>query len=173
MNLPQGRKTTIGRPRGRRIPINYSHSRITLVNCSGGDTNADSDCEGDSMGVGDRASKTEGEKEQARAVLTIGSFSAYVHLMSCLRLGRNDGFSSWKSLFFYRCTDTISFAPLRSQGVEYRLDHIRGRNATTAPPPCSPKTIYVLASLVGNPLIKRLAHDTDGSIEVWNTAPLR
>ena len=28
---------------------------------------------------------------------------------------RSDGFSSWKSLFFYRCTDIISFAPLKSQ----------------------------------------------------------
>jgi len=151
-------------PEGRNAPINYP----------GGDANVDSDWEGDSMGAGDRAPKTREEGgEQARAVLTTGSFSAYVHLLSCLHLERNDEFPSWKSLFFYRCTDTISFAPLRSQGVESRLNYIRGRNATTEPSPCSPKTIYVLASLVGKPSIKRLAHDTDGPIEVGNTAPLR
>ena len=113
--------------------------------------NVDSDCEGDLMGVVDGALKTEEEKEEkARAVLTTGSFSAYVHLLSRLCLGRNDRFSSWKSLFFYCCTDMISFAPLRSQGVESRLNYIRERNTTATPPPCSPKAIYVLASLVGN-----------------------
>ena len=103
------------------------------------------------MGVGDGISKTREEKEeQARAVLTTGSFSAYAHLPSRLCLKRNDKFCSWKSLFFYRCTDTISFAPLRSQGVDSRLNYIRERSTTAAPPPCSPKTIYVLASLVRN-----------------------
>jgi hypothetical protein len=121
---------------------------------------------------------------------------------------RNDKFFSWKSLFFYRCTDEISFAPLKSQpfcGInepsnlheqvkqverlatqlrDYvisetrnnppveghtpveptkaeekavlrektkegrRADYIRGKTVATAPPPCSPKTIYVLANLV-------------------------
>ena len=140
----------INHPQGRNTAINYP------------DSDADGDCEGDSLEVGGGASKTEEGKEQVRAVLTTGLFSAYVHLQSCLRLERNDEFSSWKSLFFYRCTDMISFAPLRSQGVEYRLDYIRGRNTTTEPPPCSPKSIYALAKLVGKPLIKCLAHDTDG-----------
>jgi len=163
-NHPQGLDTTTNRSRGRN----------TLVNYSGADANVDSDCEGDSMGAGDGAPKMKEEgKELARAVFTIGSFSAYVHLPSCLHLKRNDEFFSWKSLFFYRCTDSISFAPLKSQGVESRLDYIRARSATTAPPPCSPKTIYILASLVGKPLIKCLVHDTDGSIEARNTAPLR
>jgi len=133
--------------------VTYFEDRNTLINYPGGDANVDSDCEGDLMGAGDGTPNTEEEGgEQARAVLTTGSFSAYVHLQSSPHLGRNDEFSSWKSLFFYRCTDTILFAPLRSQGVESRLNYIRGRNATTAPPPCSPKSIYVLASLVGKPL---------------------
>ena len=173
VNHPQGPNTTTNRPRGQKIPINYPRIQNTLVNYSGGDADTDSDCEGDSMEAGDGAPKMKEEgKDLARAVLTTGSFSAYVHLQSCLHLERNDEFSSWKSLFFYRCTDMISFAPLRSQGVESRLDYIRGRNATTEPPPCSPKTIYVLASLVGQPLIKYFTRDTDGSIEAGNTAPL-
>ena len=141
--------------------LNHPQGRNTLINCP--DSDVDGDCEGDSMGVRDGAPETKEEgEEQARVVLTTGLFSTYVHLQSCLRLERNDEFSSWKSLFFYCCTDMISFAPLRSQGVEYRLNYIRGRNTTTAPPPCSPKSIYVLAKLVGKPLIKCLAHDTDG-----------
>ena len=126
--------------------------RNALIGYPGEDANVDSDCEGDSTGVGDGALRAEGEEEeQVRAVLTTGSFSAYVHLPSGLRLERNDEFCSWKSLFFYRCTDIISFAPLRSQGVDSRLNYIRERNAITAPPPCSPKSIYVLASLVRKP----------------------
>ena len=61
---------------------------------------------------------------------------------------RNDKFTSWKSLFFYRCTDAILFAPLKSQGLDSRLNHIRASTTTIVPPPCSPKSIYVLASLV-------------------------
>ena len=140
----------------------YLEGRNTSINYPGGDANIDSDCEGDSMGVGDGALKTNEEKEErARAALTTGSFSAYVHLPSCLRLERNDEFSSWKSLFFYRCTDMILFAPLRSQGIDSRLNYIRGMNTTAAPSPCSPKTIYVLASLVRKPSIKRLMRGTD------------
>jgi len=147
--------------------------RNASIGCTGGDVNVDSDCEGDSAGVGDGAPQTkEEEEEQARAVLTTGSFSAYVYFPSCIRLEINNELCSWKSLFFYRCTDQISFAPLRSQGVDSRLKYIRERNAVAAPPPCSPKSIYVLASLVRKPSIRRLTHDTDASIEARNTAPL-
>ena len=61
---------------------------------------------------------------------------------------KNDRISSWKYLFFYRCTDEISFAPLKSQGVDSRLKYIRENTVEAAPPPCSPKSIYVLAYLV-------------------------
>ena len=121
---------------------------------------------------------------------------------------RNDKSFSWKYLFFYRCTDEILFAPLKSQpccGINEptnpqeqververfatrlrdcvisetrknpsvedhtavkptkaeekaalrektkkgrRADYIREKTVATAPPPCSPKTIYVLANLV-------------------------
>ena len=131
--------------------VKYLKGRNILINDLEGGVNVDSDCEGDSTEIGDGTSQTKEEEEQVRAVLTTGSFSAYVHLPSSLRLERNDEFCSWKSLFFYRCTDIISFAPLRSQGVDSRLNYIRERNAITAPPPCSPKSIYVLASLVRKP----------------------
>ena len=150
----------------------YLNDRSTVINHLEGD--ADSDCEGDSVKVWDGASGTEeGEKEQTRAVLTTGSFSAYVYFLPFLRLERNDGFSSWKSLFFYRCTDAILFAPLKSQGFDPRLNYIRGMNTTAVPPPCSPKGIYVLASLVRNASIKRFTYDTDMSIKARNPAPLR
>ena len=61
----------------------------------------------------------------------------------------NDEIFSWKSLFFYRCTDEILFAPLKPQGADSRLNHIRENTVAAAPPPCSPKSIYVLANLVG------------------------
>ena len=64
--------------------------------------------------------------------------------------------SRWKSLFFYHFTDTISFAPLKSQGADSRLGHIRENTTAAAPPPCSPKSIYVLASLVRQPPIEGL-----------------
>ena len=88
-----------------------------------------------------------------RLVLVAGSFSAYVRLPAppSRRLKRQ--VSRWKSLFFYRCTDTISFAPLKSQGVESRLNYIR-ENTAAAPLPCSPKSIYVLAGLVRQPPIE-------------------
>jgi len=54
---------------------------------------------------------------------------------------------SWRSLFFYLCTDEISFAPLKSQGADFRLAYILGAPPDMAPP-CSPKSIYILAGLV-------------------------
>ena len=63
----------------------------------------------------------------------------------------NDGLPSWKSLFFYRSTDQISFAPLKSQGVDSRLKYVRENTVEAVPPPCSPKSIYVLANLVRRP----------------------
>ena len=122
----------------------------------------ESDCEGDSTGIGDGGVKPE-EKMwfQVYAVLTTGPFSVYVHSPSFLRLLRNDYSCSWKSLFFYRCTDAILFAPLKSQGIDARSDYIRQKQGAAVPPPCSPKSIHVLASLVRKPSIKRLTCETD------------
>ena len=45
----------------------------------GRDVNVDSDCDGDSQGAGDELPDVkDGEEEETRAVLTTGSFSAYV-----------------------------------------------------------------------------------------------
>jgi hypothetical protein len=68
--------------------------------------------------------------------------------LASIRLQGSDRFPSWKSLFFYRCTDEILFAPLRSQGAEPRLNYIRQNTAAKTPLPCSPKSVYVLAALV-------------------------
>ena len=85
---------------------------------------------------------------------------------------RGDHLSSWKFVFFYRCTDKVSFAPLQSQGVKYRKELIRKTTVTTAPPPCSPKTIYVLASSVRQPSAGPLVHDIEASIPARNPISL-
>ena len=114
-----------------------------------GDVNVESDCDGEPWGLGEESQQTErGKEEQIRAVLTIGSFSACATFHPPFFSVKNDRISSWKYLFFYRCTDEISFAPLKSQGVDSRLKYIRENTVEAAPPPCSPKSIYVLAYLV-------------------------
>ena len=84
----------------------------------------------------------------------------------------NDKLSSWKSLFFYRCTDVISFAPLKSQGTDSRLNHIREKTTAAAPPPCSPKNVYILAKSVRQPSIKNLSTDLTRRIKL-EIQPLR
>jgi len=111
--------------------VKYLKGPNALINDLEGGANVDSDCEDDPTEVGDGTLKKEQDAEESRAVLIAGSFSA------------------WKSLFFYRCTNTILFAPLKSQGVDSRLKHIREKTVAVAPPPCSPKSIYALASLLG------------------------
>ncbi|KAF9647695.1 hypothetical protein BDM02DRAFT_3116678 [Thelephora ganbajun] len=111
--------------------VKYLKGRNPLVSDLEGDINVESDCEGGSLTVDDETLKMEGKEEPTRAVLITGSFSA------------------WKSLFFYRCTDAILYAPLKSQGVDSRLNHIHENTVAAAPPPCSPKSVYVLASLLG------------------------
>ena len=93
--------------------------------------------------------------------------------LSNVPLQKNDELSSWKSLFFYRCTDEISFAPLKSQGIDSRLKYIRDNTVDAAPSPCSPKSIYVLATLVRQPPTNLLTHETDVSTLVGNLAPTR
>ena len=117
----------------------------------------ESDCEKVSSEVASELLETRGEQELLpRAVLTTGSFSACVfsRILSFRRVEKGDKFHSWKSLFFYRCTDEISFAPLRSDGTNSRSDYVRKRTTAEAPPPCSPKSIYLLAKLVRVSLIE-------------------
>ena len=54
----------------------------------------------------------------------------------------------WRSVFFYLYTGQISFAPLRSQGVDSRSRYILENTTAGSPPPCSPKSIYLIANLV-------------------------
>ena len=83
--------------------------------------------------------------------LPLGHSQRMYALDSRLRKERNDGLFSWKSLFFYRCTDEVLFAPLKSQGDDYRSNYIREKTVAATPPPCSPKGIYALASVVREP----------------------
>jgi len=47
---------------------------------------------------------------------------------------RNDKFSSWRSLFFYRCTDMISYTHLKSQGISSRASKV-----SPSPTPSKPQ----------------------------------
>ena len=138
--------------------MTYLKGQNPMVNDLEGDLNVESDCEGESVGaeleVPTVKEEKEEKEEETRAVLITGSFSAYVGFIPSSSVKRNDESCSWKSLFFYRCTDTILFAPLKSQGDDSRLNYIREKTVEEAPPPCSPKSIYVLASLVRRCLIK-------------------
>ena len=127
--------------------VKYVKGQSPLISDLEGDVNVESDCDGDTPEGENELANT---KEETRAVLITGSFSAYVRFGLTSLFRKNIVFFSfsWKSLFFYRCTNTISFAPLKSQGVDFRLNYIRIGAVTTTPPPCSPKSIYVLAKLV-------------------------
>ncbi|KAF9645604.1 hypothetical protein BDM02DRAFT_489896 [Thelephora ganbajun] len=75
---------------------------------------------------------------------------------------------SWRSLFFYLCTDEISFAPLTSQGIDSRLAYIL-ENASDTPPPCSPKSVYILASLLNlQPLSDLALRDIESKLSENN-----
>jgi len=54
-------------------------------------------------------------------------------------------------MFFYLCTGSIKFAPLKPQGPDVRARDIREEIELEPhiPPPCSPKVIYSLAVAVG------------------------
>lgn len=90
----------------------------------------ESDCEEDSRKISEKSEGEDEMEEHPRAVFLLGSYSA------------------WESLFFYRCTDEISFAPRRSRRVKYRLDYIHKNTVASAPPPCSSKSVYILAGLL-------------------------
>ena len=89
--------------------------------------------------------KEEVEPESLPLLIT-GSFARY---SNCRWQAQVSNFSgSWRSLFFYLCTDTIQFAPLTSQGVFARTKFVQDKKIPGMPPPCSPKTIYTLATAV-------------------------
>ncbi|KAF9650018.1 hypothetical protein BDM02DRAFT_3128015 [Thelephora ganbajun] len=131
--------------------VKYLKGRNPLVSDLEKDVNVESDCEGDSPTVKNETPTTKEKEEPTRAVLITGSFSA------------------WKSLFFYRCTDTILYAPLKSQGVDSRLNHIHQNTVAASPPPCSPKSIYVLANLLGiQPLCDSAFEDIKNKVSLNN-----
>ena len=149
------------------LVVKYLIGRSALVSYLEQEVNIESDCEGDSPETNEEthnAKEEKDEQERVRAVLITGSFSAYaLFLNRFFYLGGNDELFSWGSLFFYRCTDEILFAPLKSQGVDSRLKYIRDKTEAAAPPPCSPKSIYVLANLVGLLPTKHLTAGVDPS----------
>ena len=133
------------------IVVKYLGDQDPYLGNSEVDADVESDCEGDSPEVTNESPERKGELELLpRAVLTTGSFSAYVHshFLSASPLEGNNWSCRWKSLFFYLCAGEILFAPLKSQGTDFRSDYVRGKTVEAAPPPCSPKSVYILANLV-------------------------
>ncbi|KAJ3526498.1 hypothetical protein NM688_g8254 [Phlebia brevispora] len=69
--------------------------------------------------------------------------------------------TTWQALMYYIYTGNITFAPLRSQGLQARKQAIVEyctRNPDL-PVPCSPKSMYRLADIVGLKDLKDLAYD--------------
>ncbi|KAL6300195.1 hypothetical protein BKA93DRAFT_829264 [Sparassis latifolia] len=68
-------------------------------------------------------------------------------------------FITWQSLVFYLYTGTVSFAPLRSQGLQVRMveKEQHSRKFPRRPPLCSPKSMYRLADKLGIDQLKELA----------------
>ena len=147
--------------------VKYFIGQNTLTSNLEEDVDVKSDFEEGLEGFSEETQMEKVNKEPIRAVFIAGSFSAYAAFYSTFSR-ENDGLSSWKSLFFYRCTDEILFAPLKSQGTDFRLTYIRENTVEAAPPPCSPKSIYVLANLVRQPSTKHLMQDADVSILARN-----
>ena len=66
------------------LVVRYLEGEETLIKDQEGDFNVESDCEGDSTGL---TLEEEKKEEGRRAVLIVGSFSAYVNFLlspSCL-----------------------------------------------------------------------------------------
>ena len=138
--------------------VKYLRDRNPFASSTEGDVDVESDCEGDWLeGTNELPGVEGGEEALPRAVLTVGSFSAcvYSHLLHSLPFERSVKLLRWKSFFFYCCTDEISFAPLRSlEGFDSRMCYIREKTVPASPPPCSPKSVYVLANLVRQPAVE-------------------
>ena len=58
--------------------VKYLKGRNVVINDLEGGVNIDSDCEGDYTGAGIGILKNQKKEEESRAVLIVGSFSAYV-----------------------------------------------------------------------------------------------
>ena len=98
----------------------------------------------------ERADAREETKQEPLPVLKIGSPARYVR--HAVAVGQVSLIfpGSWKCLSFYLCTNTIQFAPLKSQGAKARTQHSQDHRMMLGerPPICSPKTIYCIATAV-------------------------
>lgn len=124
--------------------VKYLIGPSALIKYPGGCIDFKLDCGWDSPRANREIPEVETNVEQIRAILTTGTFSA------------------WRSLFFYRCTDDISFASLTPEGV-VNLDpgHIDDNTVGMALPPCSPKITNLLANLLR---IEPLSHASSADI---------
>ncbi|EED80558.1 predicted protein [Postia placenta Mad-698-R] len=68
---------------------------------------------------------------------------------------------TWRWVILYLYTGQIVFAPLRSQGIQHRKTEIAQylSSMPSNPTPCSPKSMYRLADILGFDRLKQLALD--------------
>ena len=114
-----------------------------------GEGSEDSDCEGileQPNGSAQEVQDDKKEEPESLPILIVGSFARCAHRRWQTQI--SDPADSWKSLFFYLCTDTIQFAPLKSQGIHVRAQYVQEETTPGQPPPCSPKVICSLATSV-------------------------
>ncbi|EGN92309.1 hypothetical protein SERLA73DRAFT_79722 [Serpula lacrymans var. lacrymans S7.3] len=84
-------------------------------------------------------------------------------LIQCRHLFVKDtAFRTWKTLLFYLYTDQISWSALKSQtgSKETRDTTVEDSDG---PPPCSPKSMYRLATKIASEPLKKLAFDAISS----------
>lgn len=79
-----------------------------------------------------------------------GAYTTYVQRIILEIIFLHIEFYSWVALLFYVYTGSVTFAPLRSQGMHARRLDVNGRATLFAhqPHPCSPKSMHSLAEMV-------------------------
>lgn len=81
--------------------------------------------------------------------ILVAESGSYTTFVRCFFVATDfsDYLYSWTSLLFSMYTEEISFAPLRSQGLDVRATGIENltKEYPHEPKPCSPKSLYALA----------------------------
>ncbi|EED80562.1 predicted protein [Postia placenta Mad-698-R] len=126
------------------------------------DYESDSDLEDDGGEDEGEASNTQAQSWPKKIVESTGSTTGATTTPTIQAMGtaggdirtvmiKDSAYTTWQNLLFYLYTGQVHYAPLKSQGVELRQSETRKYRAThpRRPPPCSPKSMYRLADILG------------------------
>ncbi|KAH8078387.1 hypothetical protein BXZ70DRAFT_961562 [Cristinia sonorae] len=155
-----------------QLSAGFSSHHILPEETDSYDYSADSDLEDDDVDDGQIMSlgSSEGKGQLAGDVTDINSLTSPTPQSSVME--ENSKFKhclvipdvalkTWRALIFYISTGRVEFAPLRSEGLEKRQEFL-SRHSTEhplLPCPCSPKSMYRLADIVGLNELKAKAFD--------------